>query len=181
MQRNPVLFHIGNHIYICQDVHNINDDDIIKIMNDFIYPFGPNGHNLCVTGNIDCIKDCILSLKKDPYLPVLCQQKVWSYLNEIETQRFNPKKNQKNQNMKEAKYDGSESDGDETDDEDLSLFYSNYGIDKLIDGVDIINSDEPNIEYKTKLFTSNPKYSKGFSEIVGIDGGTVFSGSMKFN
>ncbi len=87
-----IFFEINNHVYICQDVSNINDEEFITLMNSSLVSFGKYGHNLAVRGGINAIN----SLKPEPYLPELSTQKVREYLNLIETCQLTKKDNYEN-------------------------------------------------------------------------------------
>lgn len=150
-----IWFQIDNHVYICKDIPNVNDKFLIDIMNSHVLPFGKYGHNLAVCGGINAVN----ALKPEPYLPELSAQKVREYLNEIETPQFQ----YKTKNIKtESVVDYSDANmvvyNEETETEEELYFLSPNPIQLPI----------------------TPHNQIGFSEIVGIDGETVFKGSLQF-
>jgi hypothetical protein len=124
-----IWIEINNHVYICHDVPDIDNQDFINLMNAQLLSFGKYGHNLCVHETVNEFNPH----NQKAYLPELSAQKVREYLTQIETCQL-----MKNDN--------------DTD------------------------SDE-------ELYFNPVKYQKkpGFSEIVGIDGETIFTGQINFS
>jgi hypothetical protein len=76
-----IHFEIGNQVYICQDVSNINDDLFILMMNAYMVSGGKYGHNLAVRGGINSIN----ALKPERYLTELSVSKIREFLVTIES------------------------------------------------------------------------------------------------